>query len=88
MLCNEGLNNTGGWSQRSKKRLELITEMAKSLGYGKAITHLDVDRVYTPQYFGTQFQRNEDIANEFLVVLKRLAAALESKSSGAQKSEN
>ncbi len=79
MLGNEGLNNPNGWEQRNKKRLALVTEMARSLGYEKAITHLDVDRVYIPKYFGESFYRNEQIANELLTVLRRLAAALESK---------
>ncbi len=79
MLNNQGLNNEVGWAQWNKKRLELITEMGKSLGYEKAITHLDVDRVYVPLYFGKSFQRNEEIANEFLIVLRRLASVLESR---------
>src|SRR5688572_7888947 len=48
MLSNEGLNNPTGWAQRQKKNLEMITQMAKNLGYKHTITHLDVDRVYYP----------------------------------------
>jgi hypothetical protein len=70
MLCNEGLNNPNGWSQRQKKNLELITEMAKVVGYGAAITHLDVDRVYYPIGLGEQSQKAQEIAAELLRVLK------------------
>ena len=70
MLGNEGLNNPQGWAQRQKKNLEMITEMAKVLGYGKAITHLDVDRVYYPVGLGAQSQKAQEIAEELLRVLK------------------
>ena len=70
MLGNEGLNNPQGWSQRQKKNLEMITEMAKVLGYGKAITHLDIDRVYYPVGLGAQSQKAQEIAEELLRVLK------------------
>lgn len=48
MLGNPGLNNELGWKQRGIKNLELIRAMAKASGYGKNITHIDVDRVYLP----------------------------------------
>ena len=70
MLANEGLNNPQGWPQRQKKNLEMLTEMAKVLGYGKAITHLDVDRVYYPVGLGAQSQKAQEIAEELLRVLK------------------
>lgn len=70
MLNNEGLNNPSGWSQRQKKNLEMITEMARTLGYGHAITHLDVDRVYYPVGLGQQAQRAQEISDELLRVLK------------------
>lgn len=70
MLYNQGLNNPLGWQQQNKKRIELITEMAKDLGYGKAITHLDVDRVYTPVAIVDQFTRNQELLNELLRVLR------------------
>jgi hypothetical protein len=70
MLSNEGLNNPLGWGQRQKKNLEMITEMAKVLGYGTAITHLDVDRVYNPTGLGEQSRKSQEIAEELLRVLK------------------
>ena len=70
MLGNKGLDNELGWSQRQKKNLEMITEMAKVLGYGNAITHLDVDRVYYPVGLGEQARKYLEISNELLRVLK------------------
>jgi hypothetical protein len=70
MLHNTGLNNDLGYKTRQTKNLELITEMAKDLGYGKEITALDVERVYYPVGLGQAFTRSEDIANELLRVLK------------------
>lgn len=70
MLNNEGLNNATGWSQRQTKNLEMITEMARVLGYGKEITHLDVDRVYYPVGLSQQSQRSQEISDELLRVLR------------------
>lgn len=70
MLGNEGLNNPNGWGQRQKKNLEMITEMAKVVGYRTAITHLDVDRVYNPVGLGEQSQTAQQIGRELLRVLK------------------
>lgn len=70
MLSNTGLNDASGWKQRQTKNLEMINEIAKVLGYGSAITHLDVDRVYYPVGLGAQSQRSEDISNELLRVLR------------------
>lgn len=70
MLCNEGLANPAGWATRRKKNLEMITEMAKELGYGEAITHLDVDRVYTPVGLEHATKKQNDIQEELLRVLK------------------
>jgi Family of unknown function (DUF6680) len=70
ILGNEGLNNPSGWSARQKKNLEMLNEMARMLGYGPAVTHLDVDRVYYPQGLGDQQKRAQDISDELLRVLK------------------
>ncbi len=70
MLNNSGMDNDTGHKQWQTKRLELITQMAKTLGYGKSITALDVDRVYYPTGLGKTFERNEQLANELLRVLK------------------
>lgn len=70
MLSNSGLETEVGRNQRQQKCLELITEMAKVLGYGKAITSLDVNRVYYPIGLDKTVRRNEEIAEELLRVLK------------------
>jgi len=70
MLNNKGLDNPQGWEQRKKKRLELVQGMAKAVGYGKGISHLDVDRFYLPVGLVEERQRAEDIGKELLRVLK------------------
>jgi flagellar biosynthesis protein FliP len=77
MLNNEGLNNPIGWGQRQKKNLEMITEMARVLGYGKAITHLDVDRVYYPIALEQRAKKDAAISDavlQFFTLVQRLAA--------------
>lgn len=70
MLYNVGLNNPLGWQQRQKKNLEMLTAMAKDVGYGKSISHLDIDRVYYPEGLGKQDARAEAISDELLRVLQ------------------
>lgn len=89
MLNNQGLNNPSGWKQRDIKRLELIQEMAKAVGYGKEITHLDVDRVYMPTGLAEERQRAKEIGDELLRVLKeshgiRLIQKEQSEKEGSQ----
>ena len=79
MLNNEGLNNPNGFQQRQKKNLEMITEMAKALGYGEAITHLDMDRVYYPVALGEQARKNTALVDGFLRVFEKLGAGEEKK---------
>jgi len=70
MLANEGLNNPLGWEQRGKKNVELITEMAKRVGLGKHITHLDIQRIYSPVGLGQQEARLIELQAELIRVLK------------------
>ena len=70
MLNNQGLNNEQGYKQRDKKRLELIQEIAKAVGYGKEISHLDVDNFYLPVGLAEERKRTKEIGDEFLRVLK------------------
>ena len=70
MLNNAGLNNEVGHVQWQAKKLELITEMAKVLSYGKDISSIDVSRVYYPTGLDKSLIRNEAIAEELLRVLK------------------
>jgi len=70
MLANEGLNNPVGFSQREQKELEMITEIAKRLGYRKEISSLDVNRVYFPVGLKNQIDANSEILEELKRVLK------------------
>jgi hypothetical protein len=74
MLNNAGLNNPLGIAQRQKKNLEMITEMAKVLGYGDAITHLDVDRVYYPIALEERARRDATITDGFAKLLETATA--------------
>jgi hypothetical protein len=70
MLSNAGLNNQIGANQRGLKNLELIHAMAKSLGYGVAITHLDVNRIYSPIGLEEKAAFDQELSKEFMRVLK------------------
>ncbi len=70
MLSNKGMDNPEGHLLRSKKLLEMIAEMAATIGYGHEITHLDVDRVYNPVGLSQQTQRQNDLLVELVRVLK------------------
>lgn len=74
MLCNEGYNKGTGLEQRNKKYLDLLYQMAKVLGYEKALRHLDVDRIYRPIGLGVSEMRTDEILNELLRVLKATAS--------------
>ncbi len=76
MLSNEGLNNPTGWEQRKKKNVALITEIARVMGYGKAINHLDVDRVYSPVAFWKRIERDEALYKEVMRFLKSSSRVL------------
>jgi galactokinase len=73
MLNNEGLKNESGFALQRKKNLELITEAARVLRFGKAITHLDMDRVYRPVGFWEQVHWSQDFQTELLRVLRATA---------------
>ncbi len=74
MLSNEGLNNQVGWEQRERKNLEMLTEMAKNLGYSKKLTSIDIGRVYFPIGLKDQLESSAEIANEFKRLLKESKA--------------
>jgi len=66
MLGNKGLDNELGWEQRGKKNIELIHEMGTSLGFGKAISQMDVDRVYIPVGLAQQGKMQEELIKGFI----------------------
>jgi hypothetical protein len=70
MLCNAGLNNPVGWTQRNAKNVELITAMASELGLGRSISALDVQRIYSPVGLGEFESRQIEIQQELVRVLK------------------
>lgn len=86
MLNNSGLNNEVGHKQWQEKKLELITEMAKVLGYGKVISSIDVNRVYYPTGLDKSLIRNEAIAEELLRVLKSSSGIQTSPREGLEES--
>jgi Family of unknown function (DUF6680) len=57
----------------SYQYLELLSEMAKSLGY-RSIQQTDIDKFYTPQAYGDQAVTNAEIQKELLRVLKATAS--------------
>lgn len=48
--------------------LDLLSEMAMSLGY-KNLKQTEIDRFYSPKYFGSQMSRQEIMFQEYLRVL-------------------
>jgi hypothetical protein len=54
--------------QRVHKNLELLSAMAKSLGYNLA--QVDIDKFYSPQVHGNQQALNDQLQTELLRVLK------------------
>lgn len=62
-------------------RLDLLSEIAKDLGY-KNIKQTEIDRFYSPQFFGDKLERQDLIYREYLRVL------LKSKSMASELSED
>lgn len=50
-------------------KLDLLSEMASVLGY-KDLKQTEIDRFYSPQYFGDQQETQNQIATEYLRVMK------------------
>jgi hypothetical protein len=68
--------------QREHKRLELLSEMSKVLGY-KSLSQTDIDKFYFPQGFADQLELNTKVQKEFLRVLENSARfVLDKKNSG------
>jgi hypothetical protein len=70
-LLNQKADATPDWNEKSrKKNLELIVEMAKILGYGKVITAFNADRRYFPIGMAEQMNKQNELLDELLRVLK------------------
>ena len=70
-------------------RLDLLSEMAMALGY-KNLKQTEIDRFYSPKYFGSQMSRQEIIFRENLRVLmhsKNFAEGFSDKEFEDHKSE-
>jgi hypothetical protein len=52
-----------------QKNLDLLSEMAKELGYPD-LKQTDIDKFYAPEAHGTQAQKNSEVQDEILRVLK------------------
>ncbi|MBL8745079.1 MAG: hypothetical protein JNK58_01845 [Phycisphaerae bacterium] len=70
MLGNTSLQNSSGYVMRKQKERELLFEMARSLGFAKNMSVLDLDRIYMPEGLGRQARLMEDTQIEWLRVLK------------------
>ena len=58
-------------------RLDLLSEMAIALGY-KNLKQTEIDRFYSPKYFGSQMSRHEILFQENLRVLSHSKSCAES----------
>lgn len=64
------LNRPEQESQWKVKYLELLSAMAASIGYKDAIKHEDLDRIYGPRGLYSEAERQAELSNELLRVLK------------------
>ena len=58
-------------------KLDLLSEMAESLGY-KQLKQTEIDRFYSPVYFGSQQTQQEVLFNELIRVLMHSKSEAES----------
>ena len=67
------------FDNQNSYKLDLLSEIAESLGY-KQLKQTEIDRFYSPYYFGSQQSRQEILFNETLRVLMRSKSQAESLS--------
>lgn len=76
------LNQIQNWEENQKKRehkyLELLSEMARSLGY-RAIQQTDIDKFYTPRGIAEQYEATTKLQQEMLRVFQNTARFLVEK---------
>ncbi len=68
-LTNTSLNDARGWEIRNLKYNDLLSEMAKAVGFDK-ITANEIQRTYSPEFFLTNARMQGATAIEFHRVLK------------------
>lgn len=74
----DSLNEKSPHFDRSNSfRLDLLSEMAMALGY-KNLKQTEIDRFYSPKYFGSQMSRHEILFKENLRVLSHSKSCAES----------
>jgi hypothetical protein len=67
------------FENQNSYKLDLLSEMAESLGY-KQLKQTEIDKFYSPVYFGSQQTRQEILFNETLRVLMHSKSQSESYS--------
>jgi hypothetical protein len=70
IFMDRSLNADEGLEKQRRKYLELVVEMAKTLGYGRVITPFNTDRRYLPQGMLDQMIKQNELLDELLRVLK------------------
>lgn len=65
------------FENQNSYKLDLLSEMAESLGY-KQLKQTEIDRFYSPVYFGSQLSRQDLLFSEFLRVLMHSKSEAES----------
>lgn len=65
------------FENQNSYKLDLLSEMAESLGY-KQLKQTEIDRFYSPVYFGSQQSRQEILQNEVIRVLMHSKSEAES----------
>ncbi len=65
------------FDNQNSYKLDLLSEMAEALGY-KQLKQTEIDRFYSPVYFGSQQSRQEILFNETLRVLMHSKSEAES----------
>lgn len=65
------------FDKQNSYKLDLLSEMAESLGY-KQLKQTEIDRFYSPMYFGSQLTRQDLLFKEFLRVLMHSKSSSES----------
>jgi len=70
--------------QRDHKYLELLSAMAKVLGY-KSLSQTDIDKFYIPKAYGEQYEINAKVQKELLRVLENSACFVVEKKNDEEK---
>ena len=65
------------FDNQNSYKLDLLSEMAEALGY-KQLKQTEIDRFYTPVYFGSQLTRQDLLYSEVLRVLMHSKSGAES----------